>query len=136
MTQTIRVFVFGTLRVRSSRWAEQAEVADPIENCTTTGTMYNYGNAYPYVDFDGDGKIVGDVLTFDAEHPAYLRMRSVEIGAGYVERGVDVSMPGGFVARIIAWDASPRTKEELLPTLRAITTGDWLDIEARMAALH
>lgn len=123
--RTVQVFVFGTLRVNSSRWAEDAEVAEPVENCTVKGLMYNYG-PYPYVDFDGDDTVVGDLLTFDADHPSYLGMCRVEIGAGYHERELRVTTPDGRQVDCYGWDVTPSTRERLVrhevPTVKG---GDW-----------
>lgn len=122
--RTVQVFVFGTLRVNAGRWARAAEVADPVENCVVKGLMYNYGG-FPYVNFDEDGLVYGDVLTFDADHPDYIRMCHVEIGAGYVEREVRVNTPQGGLIDCYAWDATDDTRTYILPRLRTVPSGDW-----------
>jgi gamma-glutamylcyclotransferase (GGCT)/AIG2-like uncharacterized protein YtfP len=122
------VFVYGTLRPRDGRtgWAGDAEVA-PASRGTTAGRLY-YGPGYPYFvkDVHETGRVVGDVLLFDTRHAAYQDMRRVELGAGYVECEVTVTLESGAMVQALAWDATERSREEYCTAARRIHDGDFL----------
>lgn len=123
-----KVFVYGTLRPCSGRWGEAAEVAPPVQG-TTKGALYDAGG-FPYADFDGDGTIVGDVLTLDDDHSMFAEIRRIELGAGYVEREVIVETATEHLV-CLTYDASPQTKARRIPLLDRVPDDDWYNVERR-----
>lgn len=117
-----KVFVYGTLRPCSARWAEDGELAPPVQG-TTKGALYSAG-PFPYADFDGDGVITGDIITLDDEDYMFHRVRSVELNSGYVEREVIVETSVGHVV-CLAFDADPRVKARTLPHYPRVKDDDW-----------
>lgn len=125
------MFVYGTLRPCDARWAEDGEVAPPVQGITK-GALYDYGG-FPYADFDGDGIITGDVLTMNDDHPAFERVRRVELGAGYVEREVIVETATEHLV-CLTYDASERTKARTIPLLSRVPGDDWYNVVSRRFA--
>lgn len=115
-------FVYGTLRVGAGEWARDGYVKPPVPLCTAKGDLYNYGFAFPYADFDGEGTIIGDLATVDPRMAHHIAR--VEIGAGYEAREVIVTTPSGEQRVAVGWHICDRTRRRVGLTL--IPSGDWL----------
>lgn len=121
-TEPTEYFVYGTLRVGAAEWGSPGYAADPVTGCTAKGDLYNYGFAFPYADYDGEGTVQGDIITVDplmAMHIAH-----VEQGAGYEAREVLVTLPDGSTKVVLSWHITDRARARLM--LTPIPSGDWL----------
>lgn len=114
-----QMFVYGTLRPGCSEWASDWYAADPVRG-TTKGTLLDYG-PFPYADFDGDGEIVGEILTLIPYGAHYVAR--VELGAGYEAREVIVETADGPVV-CLGWHITDRVREDA--RMVPIPSGDWL----------
>lgn len=107
---TLYLFVYGSLRkgmtihgyIRSMTGHPEPPL-DPIMG-TAQGTMYSFG-AYPIVDFDGAGTIVGELYPIPPDRDSYEYetfrcLSAMEQGAGYVPRVVTVTTDEGEVDAI------------------------------------
>lgn len=123
------VFVYGTLRPEHGRsgWAGACEVA-PAQRGSVPGRLY-MGPGYPYALHipDAPSRVIGDVLTCDADHEMFEYMRRVELGAGYFEREVEVTLEAGGTLLAVMYVATARVARYLEDALE-ITTGDWFDV--------
>lgn len=114
-----QMFVYGTLRPGCSEWARDHYTADPVRG-TAKGDLLDYG-PFPYADFDGDGTIVGEIVTLTPYGAHYVAR--VEEGAGYEAREVVVTTAEGPVV-CLGWQITERTRQR--SDLVAIPSGDWL----------
>ncbi len=96
-SETIDLLVYGTLRVGGHNDRGLTSSArQVVRNVTVRGSMNNVHGArpiYPVVDFDAAGQVVGDLLLdVDKNSWAFRDAYSMELGAGYVLRNLDVAM--------------------------------------------
>lgn len=93
MNDLYRLFVYGTLRPGGTLHAAiEQGVKGTMEGATATGDIYYVTNrgGYPVANFDGDGTIHGTMLLVDEY--ALDAARRIELGAGYTERIVKVTV--------------------------------------------
>lgn len=98
------VFVYGTLRSDYRERPFGGAALDSVRGCTAPGDMYMVGNAYPVVDFDGGGTVVGELVLVDTEHARFDSIDRMELGAGYKRRQIEVTRPDGEVVEALAYD--------------------------------
>jgi gamma-glutamylcyclotransferase (GGCT)/AIG2-like uncharacterized protein YtfP len=101
MAEKLVTFVYGTLRPGEGNYWIEPAVEQVIDDCTTRGVMY--ASSIPYVDFDGDGTVIGTLLVMDLEHRYTHEMVGMERGAGYQARQVEVTTPDGELVTAWAW---------------------------------
>lgn len=121
--ELVPVFVYGTLRYGEGNysWCQDA-VRYVLRNCATEGRIYwVYGTqGYPVAKLDEDGKIKGDILWFEKDHPDYRDVVRMELGAGYEIRNVRVECEGGEHRDCLAFHYIGK------PNGRLISSGDWV----------
>lgn len=119
----VAVFVYGTLRYGEGNysWCQEA-VRYVLRDCKVDGRIYWVYDTqgYPVAKLDEDGKIVGDILWFERDHPIYRNVVSMEIRAGYEIRNIRVECEGGEHRDCIAFHYTNK------PTGRLIKSGDWV----------
>jgi gamma-glutamylcyclotransferase (GGCT)/AIG2-like uncharacterized protein YtfP len=128
MTDTINIFVYGTLRVDqgNDRWSGLSKLADPCHpNVCTSGRMYNvHGDApvYPVVNFDEPGEVWGDLyMNLPVHDPMVVDVHNMERGAGYEMRRVSLKVGEDYVdAYVYHMDTNRRRPGA------HITDGNWL----------
>jgi gamma-glutamylcyclotransferase (GGCT)/AIG2-like uncharacterized protein YtfP len=127
-TEPTAMFVYGTLRTAAANWSADSQVGDPVTGCTAKGDLFNYGNAFPYADFDGEGTIQGDIVLLSPDGARHVQY--VEEGAGYEQREVLVTLPDGSTQVVLGWQITERCKSNR--SMDLIPSGDWMDIEYRV----
>lgn len=119
----VPVFVYGTLRVDQYNydWCKRA-VRHSVIDCKAKGNLYwvHDKSGYPVAKFDEDGEIIGDVLYFDPTSKTYDDVVSMELGAGYEVREIEVRTPEGETLECIAFHYVDRPRGEW------IKSGDWV----------
>lgn len=116
-----KVFVYGTLRRGEGNyniWKDA--VLDVVTGCTVQGLIGYPGRhyGYPCVDFDGEGTVIGDLITVDADHESVEWVHRMERGAGYTMRPVQVTLPSGEVVEAIGYHWERQVHSP-------IVSGDW-----------
>jgi gamma-glutamylcyclotransferase (GGCT)/AIG2-like uncharacterized protein YtfP len=87
------VMVYGSLRPEGNgaRGAmAMASIAGPWQAVTTGDLCYHECGAYPVMDCNGDGIVVGDMYLVDEAHPDWAWLVKMETEAGYEMRWHDV----------------------------------------------
>lgn len=94
------IFVYGTLRKGEGNYQWASRCVDSVdEDATTPGHLWFFGSrrSYPVAQFlpSSPDRIIGDVLWCNTKMREYQSMCSMEIGAGYEMRAIDVTLKGG-----------------------------------------
>lgn len=121
----INLFVFGTLRQNLP--LHHMYLNAPPGNftlATAEGTMFSYHNAYPVVDFEGEGTVVGEIYEVDTDDPYIQNLCDMEIGAGYTIRSITANPSEGDPITCVAfhWDRDTRY-------LDPVPDGDWKEYD-------
>ena len=80
----IKFFVYGTLKKGGyfSKKFDSRRIS--IEKAITMGTMFNIGNSYPAVLFDGKGTITGEIHEYSDEKEV---LKNFDLIEGYDKEG-------------------------------------------------
>jgi gamma-glutamylcyclotransferase (GGCT)/AIG2-like uncharacterized protein YtfP len=124
VSEHIACFVYGTLRVGQGnhRWAKDGtDERLNLIGATARGDLYFVSGrgAFPVANLDGSGIIHGDVIFFDPDSEEYRSVCSMERGAGYEARLIDVTLPNDSVIVAEAWHYRHPPRGE------QIMDGDW-----------
>lgn len=87
------VMVYGSLRPEGNGARgvmAEAAIAGPWKAVTTGDLCYHECGAYPVLDCDGEGSVVGDMYLVDESHPAWHWLVRMEVEAGYWVRWHDI----------------------------------------------
>lgn len=128
-TRTCNMFVYGTLRVGEYNSDRLPQLAGEIvRDVHTSGSMYNrhgWRPAFPVVDFDGHGDIVGDVyLDLPHDHPIVQGVIRMELNCGYTAKHWDeFKLPDG---RLVPMNAFNFDVNNTSVVGQRIPGGDWI----------
>lgn len=91
-----RVFVYGTLMPGEPLWPALAPFAVAWEEVSAAGRVWDTGNGYPGVFFDGAGAVPGVLVVLDADRvdAAVALLDGIE-EEGTLYRRVEVATTGG-----------------------------------------
>lgn len=127
--ETFYVFTYGTLRPGQYNARLMAGCARPgfaPEAKLPGHTLYaNRSRSYPYLvaDDTAEGAVTGNL--YECRHnDAFQMVRRMELGAGYTESLVTVTLPDGREVEALAWLFN---RPEWLGA--RITSGDWVEWE-------
>jgi gamma-glutamylcyclotransferase (GGCT)/AIG2-like uncharacterized protein YtfP len=117
----INLFVFGTLRqnLPLHRMYLNARPGD-FTLAEATGTMFSYHDAYPVVDFDGDGTVVGEIYEVDTDDRYIQDLCNMEVSAGYTIRSITATPDDGDPVTCVAFHWGRGTRH-----LDPVPDGDW-----------
>ena len=84
MTDTITLFVYGSLRPGLPLWPWLEHTAEAVrDEATTHGALWMVkGGSYPWLTKGGEKNVVGTLVTVPVDE-TFARLVNVEIGAGY-----------------------------------------------------
>lgn len=78
MSDTLKVFVYGTLKVGGFFSKRFDDYRLSSKEATTKGTMFDSGSSYPAVVLEGDDTITGEVHEYSNKSEVELRMDYIE----------------------------------------------------------